>query len=229
MYMKGCSFIETASNLKKSFVKFALLGTLGTAGAVIAGQNNVSADTMVDATHTQVVAGDTLSQIARAHGTDVATLAQANGISNPNMIMVGQVLSLDGSQANGADNQANVANNQVTTNTVNAQSAVQAPVNNQQSVTPAQQNTSVQNSAVSASAGLSSSEQAAKNWIAQRESGGSYTATNGQYIGKYQLSSSYLNGDYSAANQERVADQYVHDRYGSWQNAQQHWVSQGWY
>lgn len=222
MYMKGCSFIETASNLKKSFVKFALLGTLGTAGAVIAGQNNVSADTMVDATHTQVVAGDTLSQIARAHGTDVATLAQANGISNPNMIMVGQVLSLDGSQAN-------VANNQVTTNTVNAQSAVQAPVNNQQSVAPAQQNTSVQSSAVGASAGLSSSEQAAKNWIAQRESGGSYTATNGQYIGKYQLSSSYLNGDYSAANQERVADQYVHDRYGSWQNAQQHWVSQGWY
>ena len=220
--MKGCSFIETASNLKKSFVKFALLGTLGTAGAVIAGQNNVSADTMVDATHTQVVAGDTLSQIARAHGTDVATLAQANGISNPNMIMVGQVLSLDGSQAN-------VANNQVTTNTVNAQSAVQAPVNNQQSVAPAQQNTSVQSSAVGASAGLSSSEQAAKNWIAQRESGGSYTATNGQYIGKYQLSSSYLNGDYSAANQERVADQYVHDRYGSWQNAQQHWVSQGWY
>ena len=212
--MKGCSFIET--------VKFALLGTLGTAGAVIAGQNNVSADTMVDATHTQVVAGDTLSQIARAHGTDVATLAQANGISNPNMIMVGQVLSLDGSQAN-------VANNQVTTNTVNAQSAVQAPVNNQQSVAPAQQNTSVQSSAVGASAGLSSSEQAAKNWIAQRESGGSYTATNGQYIGKYQLSSSYLNGDYSAANQERVADQYVHDRYGSWQNAQQHWVSQGWY
>lgn len=223
--MKGCSFIETASNLKKSFVKFALLGTLGTAGAVIAGQNNVSADTMVDATHTQVVAGDTLSQIARAHDTDVATLAQANGISNPNMIMVGQVLSLDGSQASNT-------NNQVTTNTdtVNAQSAVQAPVNNnQQSVAPAQQNTSVQSSAVSASAGLSSSEQAAKNWIAQRESGGSYTATNGQYIGKYQLSSSYLNGDYSAANQERVADQYVHDRYGSWQNAQQHWVSQGWY
>ena len=45
----------------------------------------------------------------------------------------------------------------------------------------------------------SSSEEAAKAWITNRESGGSYTATNGQYIGKYQLSASYLNGDYSAA------------------------------
>ena len=34
-----------------------------------------------------------------------------------------------------------------------------------------------------------------------KESGGSYSARNGQYIGKYQLSASYLNGDYSAANQ----------------------------
>ena len=56
----------------------------------------------------------------------------------------------------------------------------------------------------------------AKEWIAQRESSGSYDATNGQYIGRYQLSASYLNGDYSPANQERVADQYVAGRYGSW-------------
>ncbi|CPR88946.1 Uncharacterised protein [Chlamydia trachomatis] len=50
------------------------------------------------------------------------------------------------------------------------------------------------------------SEASAKAWIASKESGGSYSARNGQYVGKYQLSSSYLNGDYSAANQERVAD-----------------------
>ena len=48
---------------------------------------------------------------------------------------------------------------------------------------------------------LSKKEKAAKNWIAMRESGGSYSARNGQYIGKYQLSASYLNGDYSEANQ----------------------------
>ena len=42
----------------------------------------------------------------------------------------------------------------------------------------------------------SGSEAAAKAWIAGRESGGSYSARNGQYIGKYQLSASYLGGDY---------------------------------
>ena len=76
---------------------------------------------------------------------------------------------------------------------------------------------------------LSPANRRAKAWIAQRESGGSYTATNGQYIGKYQLSASYLNGDYSAANQERVANQYVTSRYGSWVAAQQFWQSHGWY
>ncbi|WP_297820332.1 hypothetical protein [uncultured Lactobacillus sp.] len=73
------------------------------------------------------------------------------------------------------------------------------------------------------------SEASAKAWIAARESGGSYSARNGQYIGKYQLSASYLNGDYSAANQERVADNYVKSRYGSWSNAQSFWQANGWY
>lgn len=76
---------------------------------------------------------------------------------------------------------------------------------------------------------VSGSEAAAKAWIASRESGGNYNATNGQYIGKYQLSASYLNGDYSPANQERAADQYVASRYGSWTAAQQHWMANGWY
>lgn len=75
----------------------------------------------------------------------------------------------------------------------------------------------------------SGSEDAAKAWIANRESGGSYTVTNGQYIGKYQLSSSYLNGDYSAANQEKVADAYVASRYGSWTAAMAHEQATGWY
>ena len=76
---------------------------------------------------------------------------------------------------------------------------------------------------------LSSSEEAAREWIVQKESGGSYTAQNGNYYGKYQLSSSYLNGDTSAANQEKVADQYVSSRYGSWTAAQAFWESHGWY
>lgn len=76
---------------------------------------------------------------------------------------------------------------------------------------------------------ISGDEAAAKAWIANKESGGSYTAQNGQYYGKYQLSSSYLNGDYSAENQEKVADSYVTNRYGSWTAAQQFWQGHGWY
>lgn len=69
----------------------------------------------------------------------------------------------------------------------------------------------------------------AKEWIAYKESTGSYTATNGRYIGRYQLDSSYLGGDHSPENQERVADAYVAGRYGSWEAAQQFWLANGWY
>ena len=72
-------------------------------------------------------------------------------------------------------------------------------------------------------------DSSAKEWIAQKESTGSYTATNGRYIGRYQLDSSYLGGDHSPENQERVADAYVAGRYGSWEAAQQFWLANGWY
>lgn len=72
-------------------------------------------------------------------------------------------------------------------------------------------------------------EAAAKEWIAQRESGGDYNATNGRYIGRYQLDQSYLDGDYSEENQEAAAEAYIADRYGSWQAAQEHHREYGWY
>lgn len=72
-------------------------------------------------------------------------------------------------------------------------------------------------------------EAAAKEWIAQRESGGDYDARNGQYIGRYQLNEMYLDGDYSEENQEEAAEAYIADRYGSWQAAQEHWQEYGWY
>lgn len=43
-----------------------------------------------------IQAGDTLSAIAARYGTTVQALAQANGISNPDRIQVGQVLNLTG-------------------------------------------------------------------------------------------------------------------------------------
>jgi hypothetical protein len=92
-----------------------------------------------------------------------------------------------------------------------------------------QSSTKTQTQKPKIAAGLSSSESSAKEWIAQRESGGSYTAQNGQYYGRYQLSRSYLNGDYSSANQEKVANNYVKNRYGSWSNAKSFWQTHGWY
>ena len=81
----------------------------------------------------------------------------------------------------------------------------------------------------SAPAGMSDAE--AKEWIAQRESGGDYDAVSpsGKYYGRYQLSRDKLGGDYSPAHQEEVADSYVKSRYGSWAKAQEHWLKHGWY
>ncbi|MEW4354832.1 LysM peptidoglycan-binding domain-containing protein [Streptococcus pneumoniae] len=80
-----------------------------------------------------------------------------------------------------------------------------------------------------ATSSLSAEEQEAKEWIAQKESSGSYTAQNGQYYGRYQLTLSYLNGDLSPENQEKVADSYVAGRYGSWVAAKGFWLANGWY
>ena len=95
--------------------------------------------------------------------------------------------------------------------------------------TTEQATTSKASTTVSASDGLSAEDAAAKEWIAQKESSGSYTAQNGQYYGRYQLSLSYLNGDLSPENQEKVANQYVVNRYVSWSAAKNFWLSNGWY
>ncbi|MCT3383448.1 cell surface protein, partial [Lactobacillus johnsonii] len=89
----------------------------------------------------------------------------------------------------------------------NVQRTYSAPVQQQRtySYAPAQKQTTqvaqpAQTQATTSyTSNASGSEAAAKAWIAGRESGGSYSARNGQYIGKYQLSASYLGGDYSAA------------------------------
>lgn len=97
------------------------------------------------------------------------------------------------------------------------------------SSTSASTSTASASTSSSTSTSSSSSEEVAKAWIASKESGGSYTASNGNYYGKYQLSLSYLNGDTSAANQEKVANSYVQSRYGSWTAAKAFWQANGWY
>ena len=214
--------------LKKSMLTTA--ATLGIAAfGIAAGSTVASADT----TYT-VQAGDTLSSISQKFAnSSVDKLAQDNNIQNVNLIYVGQQLLI---KDNGETTQAPA---QTAAQAAPAQTAAQAtPVQTTQSQAPvyyaqqpaAQSNYNYQAPATNSyTANLGGNEAAAQAWIAQRESGGSYTARNGQYIGKYQLSAAYLNGDYSAANQERVAQQYVASRYGSWTNAQAFWQQHGWY
>lgn len=197
----------------------AAMGTAAVAGAMVMTAPTANADTTIDPNTIQVDAGDNLTKIAANHGTTVDNLAQVNGIQNVNLIHVGDRLKI--TQANNAVQSQAPAQTQQTAQQPQVAQTTQA-VQSQ----PVAQTTNSSYQAPS----LSGSEQAAKDWIAQRESGGNYNATNGQYIGKYQLSSSYLNGDYSPANQERVAQDYVNQRYGgSWQTAQAHWMANGWY
>ena len=206
-----------------NFNKKAMKITAAVAGAVALGTVGAATTANADTTYT-VQAGDTLSSISSKLGRNldfVDQLAQNNNIADKNLIFVGQQLTIkdDGEVVVNDQNGQQTAVAQVQTQpaaqtTAAAQSvASQAPASTQSTYTST----------------ASGSDAAAKAWIAARESGGSYTAQNGQYYGKYQLSSTYLNGDYSAANQERVADNYVASRYGSWTAAQQFWQSHGWY
>lgn len=149
-----------------------------------------------------VKSGDTLSAIAKEKNTTVDAIAKKNKISNVNLITVGQVLEIEDVNA------TNKTSEQATTSKTDTTQAT---------------------TTVSASDGLSAEDVAAKEWIAQKESSGSYTAQNGQYYGRYQLSLSYLNGDLSPENQEKVANQYVVNRYGSWSAAKNFWLANGWY
>ena len=202
---------------KKNFAKVS-----ATLGAVALGVGATATAANADTIYT-VQSGDTLSGISYKFAKDnsmVNDLAKKNNIQDINKIYVGQKLIIKSDGEIQEYNAQNAANANVANDNTQATQQQAAQAQPQQAQSQASQ---------SYTSNASGSEAAAKAWIAARESGGNYGATNGQYIGKYQLSASYLNGDYSAANQERVADQYVASRYGSWQNAQAHWQANGWY
>ena len=145
-------------------------------------------------------------------------MAAKNNIKDIHLIYVDQVLVIEGTASTVAPAATTEETAPAATETVE-----EAPA----ATTTYEAPTAESNTAAAST--VSGSEAEAKEWIAQKESGGSYTATNGQYIGRYQLTDSYLNGDYSAENQERVADAYVAGRYGSWTAAKNFWVNNGWY
>ena len=177
--------------------------------------------------------GDTLSEIAETHNTTVEKLAENNHIDNVHLIYVGQELVIDGPVAPVATPApATYAAPAAQDETVSAPVAETTEVVEEAAPAasaPVAEETVVAAETSAPAATVSGSEAEAKEWIAQKESGGSYTATNGRYIGRYQLTDSYLNGDYSAENQERVADAYVAGRYGSWSAAKNFWLNNGWY
>ena len=172
-----------------------------------------------------VKSGDTLSGIAEKYNTTVEKLAEKNKIKDIHLIYVDQVLVIDGEAPATSTTSAATAEAPVAAPAATETTTYEAPA---ASVTVAEETVATTETSASTST-VSGSEAEAKEWIAQKESGGSYTATNGQYIGRYQLTDSYLNGDYSAANQERVADAYVAGRYGSWTAAKNFWLNNGWY
>lgn len=193
--------------------KTLLFGSVLAAGAGLA----VSTEAQAAENYT-VQSGDTLSKISQKFAGDnslVNTIAEANSITDVNMIYAGQTLTINSDNATATP----------ATDTAAAATETAPVVEETTTAAPAPAVTET----AAPAATVSGSDAAAKEWIAQKESGGSYTATNGQYIGRYQLTNSYLNGDYSAANQEAVADQYVTSRYGSWTGAQAFWQANGWY
>ena len=196
--------------------------------------------TSIQAEPYTVKPGDTLSDIASVFNTTVDELASVNQIENKNLIKIGQVLKT--SQAMTAATEQVVSTmatpaEETTSVETPAPQATEAPVT--VAVTtpattqaPAQTPAPAQPAPVTTggyTSNLSAEEAAAKEEIARRESGGSYTAQNGQYYGRYQLTITYLNGDLSPENQERVADAYVYGRYGSWVAALAHSNAKGWY
>ena len=175
-----------------------------------------------------VKSGDTLSEIAEKYNTTVEKLAAKNNIKDIHLIYVDQVLVIEGTAPSTA-----TATAAASTTTYEAPAAAEETAEEVTETTtyeaPATPAVPAAESNTAAASTVSGSEAEAKEWIAQKESGGSYTATNGRYIGRYQLTDSYLNGDYSAENQERVADAYVAGRYGSWTVAKNFWLNNGWY
>ena len=209
-------------------LKTLLFGTTLAAGAAFFMGTTAHADEAYT-----VQSGDTLSTISQKYVGDnslINAIAESNSISDINLIYSGQQLTIptEGSAQAAAEPQVAVQEAPVQAEPVQAeQPVVQETVQTETQAAPVAETQPAP--AVTETAATPASTSSAKEWIAQKESSGSYTATNGRYIGRYQLDSSYLNGDYSAANQERVAEQYVTSRYGSWEAAKAFWEANGWY
>ncbi|POH10778.1 hypothetical protein BGL39_06580 [Fructilactobacillus sanfranciscensis] len=198
-------------------------------GIMFAVTANVDANTKVK--HT-VQNGDTISGLSQQYHVSQKKIQKANKGKDINTIYVGEVFVFDGKghvkiDKNSAkapvNTNSNNASTQTTASAANTSSVAAPQATTQSSAAPVQQAPTAP--APAASAPVASN--GTMDGIAQAESGNNYNARNGQYIGKYQLSASYLNGDYSPAHQEEVAQQYAVSRYGSVQAAAAYHAAHG--
>lgn len=199
-------------NTKTKNLKNLALVSGAVLGAMVIGATTANASTKIDHNHVRVEQGDTVSQIAKDNGTTVDAIVQANHLTNPDMIFVGDNLVLTPNADNNNNQSANVQNN------------VQPASQDTNNVAPAQTTNQASQTTNSSLAGNSAAEA-----ISQAESGGSYTAQNGRYYGRWQLDMSYLGGDLSPQHQDEVFQQYCNQRYGSVENALVFRQSHGWY
>ena len=178
-------------------IKTILLGTTLAAGLGLFLGTDANAESLYT-----VKAGDTLSTISHQFAGDnslIQKIASDNKLPNLDLIFEGEQLVIR--------SEKEVANTPApAVEVAPVQQVVEQPV-----AQPVQQEVQqpVAQEVAQPAAPAASSD--AKEWIAQRESSGSY------------------DGDYSPANQERVADQYVAGRYGSWDAAKSFWLANGWY
>lgn len=220
------NFKSTHLNLK-SLTTAAGIALCAT-GLALSNTNTVKADTINE--NYTVQSGDTLWTIAQRYQVDLNQLEAINHKdANHTIIVPGEVLEIPTDSNIDKSSQVSTATTQTANNTASQATTTSVQSSNNTQVAPAQTAPVQTTTTQSASYNVHPANNSAKEWIAQRESGGSYSARNGQYIGRYQLSSAYLNGDYSPANQERTANRYVSQRYGSWANAKAFWQSHGWY
>lgn len=198
-------------------------------GAMVIGTQATNADTQIDSNHVRVEQGDTVSEIAQKHNVSVDSLVQANHLSNPDMIFVGDTLVLT----------PNASNNETTTQTPSYKGSqhMNQPVhmieNNENTVNNNQPTTNTQQAApVAQSAKTTTNSSLAGNSMAALrrsiESGGNYNTNTGNgYIGAYQFAPQTIAGIESAtgmqwsmdpATQDAFANYYANSRYGSWAN-----------
>ena len=231
----GDTLSEIASTHGTTVDKLAKLNKINNIHLIHAGQilelDAATEDT--DATpvqESQINEAETSASAKTSQTSEMTTTAPVQESQTSEVITSAPAETSQTSEVPTEANQTNEVSSAVSVETSQTSEATTAePTETKTSQTNEVAASAEENQTTSNTSGLSTSDAAAKEFIAQKESGGNYNAKNGQYYGRYQLSDSYLNGDLSEENQERVADAYVSSRYGSWTAAQAFWNANGWY